>query len=395
MTFRLIAFLFFTCAVGAQSDALLEKGIFQVDTLSDSKFKEFMTDVTLNNQFILIGEQHGIKEVGTFTNAIFNLVHKDGFNTLCIETDALAAKKIQEIASSKAPIPAAKALSQKFPLSIPFYNNATDYELFTNVVANGGQIWGIDQTFMAQFRLNFDYLEQFTNSGPLKEKLVPLKQKAITAYEESMATKDFSKMFWRSYDEAIHKELLVLSTNPQEQEILHQLWKTKEIYGYNSSKQYYKNNNVRGQLMKANFNAYYKEALKQNEVPKAIFKLGATHATRGLSMTNIYDISNYVAELAAFENKKSLHFMVAGVTGTAMVGNPFAENPIAPFDNTKQLPKELQELLPLFNKKYTLIHLATLRESAYGKKYSEAMKTFIFNFDILVLVKNAEALEGF
>nr|WP_298998464.1 hypothetical protein [uncultured Allomuricauda sp.] len=98
-----------------------------------------------------------------------------------------------------------------------------------------------------------------------------------------------------------------------------------------------------------------------------IFKLGATHATRGLSMTNIYDISNFVSKLAVFNNRKSLHLMVAGVTGSAIVGNPFAANPIAPFDNTKQLPKELQELLPSFTKKYTLIHLAPLREYGYGK----------------------------
>ena len=377
----------------AQNDNLhLQEHILHINDLSEKAFTSFIEEQLSETQFILVGEQHGIKDVGEITNAIFNSAKPLGYTTLCIETDAVLAQKLKELALLDDPLPAAKALDNAFPFAIPFYNSKDDYALFKNVVSHGGDIWGIDQTFMAQFRLNFDHMVQSTQNNDLKEKLAPLKDRAMMAYKESIATKDFGKMFWLSYDEATHKELMDLSTDSKEKEILRQLWKTKEIYGYNSSKKYYKNNNVRGQLMKENFTRYYREALKHNALPKVIFKLGATHATRGLSMTNIYDVSNYVSELAVFNDKKSLHLMVGGITGEATVGNPFAENPIAPFDNTKQLPKELQELLPSFTKKYTFIHLAPLREYAYGKRYSEAMKTFIFNFDLLVLVKDATAL---
>lgn len=389
--------LFFIAPIflSAQNDLHLDENIHQFDALNEPGFTAFINEQIQETQFVFVGEQHGIKEVGELTHTLFRMLHPQGYNTLCIETDAVLAKKLKDIASLQEPLRTAERLSKRFPFAIPFYNTKDDYDLFKEVVDKGGDIWGIDQTFMAQFRLNFDHLIEVTDNTAFKEKLLPLREMATTAYTESIESKNFGKMYWLSYDEATHQELLRLSDQPEESEIVRQLWKTKEIYGYNNDKKYYLNNEVRGQLMKDNFNRYYKKALTKEETPKVLFKLGATHATRGLSMTNIYDISNYAAELAHFNDKKSLHFMVGGITGSAMVGNPFATDPIAPFDNTEQLPKELQELVPSLTKKYTLVDLQPLRAYAYGSRYSDTMKKFIFNFDVLVLVKDAEALTPF
>lgn len=395
MKLRFLSVLFFANFAIAQSDSLLKEHIFEVDALTEEQFVEFINEVRPNNQFILIGEQHGIKEVGSFTNAIFDLVHQDGFNILCIETDALVAKKIEEMASSKQPLESARAIYQEFPLAIPFYNNASDYDLFTNVVSKGGHLWGIDQTFMAQFRLSFDHLTRNTTNASLKSATKDLKDRAEQAFAQSFENKSFGDMFIYSYTDELHDDLMSTNPNPEETEILEQLKKTKEIYGYYYSKEYYKNNNVRGELMKSNFNAYYKEALKTNPTPKVVFKLGATHATRGLSMMQIYDVSNYVSELAAFNDMRSLHFMVAGISGEELQGNPFAENPVKKFDNINQLPEELQKMVTDYNKKYVIVHLESLREKSYGKRFSENLKKFIFNFDVLVLVNNAEALISF
>lgn len=395
MLLRLLPVFLSANLMVAQANTILKDHIIQVNTLDDPRFVAFIAQVSQGSQFILIGEQHGIKEVGIFTNAIFNLVHNHGFNTLCIETDVLAAKKINEIAASEAPLKFAKTLDQKFPLAIPFYNNASDYDLFVNVVSKGGDIWGIDQTFMAQFRLNFDHLSNHTTNSSLKKMTGELKNKAQLAFEEAFKNQSFGDMFIYKYSDALHDSLLATGPNPEETEILNQLKKTREIYGYYATKQYYQNNNVRGLLMKSNFNAYYKEALKSNPTPKVVFKLGATHATRGLSMTKIYDVSNYLSELAVFNAMRSLHFMVAGIAGNALEGNPFKENPVAKFDNTKQLPEELQELVVGLDEKYMVLHLEPLREKSYGDLFSENLKTFIFNFDVLVLVNNAEALVPF
>ena len=74
------------------------------------------------------------------------------------------------------------------------------------------------------------------------------------------------------------------------------------------------------------------------------------------------------------------------------MGNPFSQKRTAGFDNTKQLPKELQEMIPTLTEKYIFINLIPLREHSYGRKYSEDFKQFIFGYDVIVLVNNAQAL---
>ena len=395
MKYLFLPVLLFSNLLLAQTDSLLKEHIFEIDALTEKQFVDFIDMVSPNNQFILIGEQHGIKEVGAFTNVVYDLVYKDGFNTLCIETDGLVAQQIQKMASSQNPLQSAKQVHKEFPLAIPFYNNASDYNLFTNLNSKGGQLWGIDQTFMAQFRLTFDHLSKNTSNLILKQETTLLKDKAKIAFSQSLENKSFKDMFIHKYTDELHERLLATNPNEEEKAILYQLKKTREIYGYYGSQEYYLNNKVRGDLMKSNFNTYYREALKTNPTPKVIFKLGATHATRGLSMTQIYDVSNYLSELAVFNNMRSLHFMVAGIKGKALQGNPFTQTPIKDFDNTSQLPVELQKLVVDYTKKYIVIHLEPLRKKSYGKEFSESLKDSIFNFDVLVLVNNAEALVPF
>ncbi|MDY8136165.1 hypothetical protein [Aquimarina sp. 2201CG5-10] len=381
--------------LNAQDTISLSDYSFEVTALTDEKFISFNQKQLDNSQFIMIGEQHGIKEVGELTNAIYDISQPFGYKTLCIETDAIAAEKIEKMAASGNPIEQAKSIHKDFPFSIPFYNNEDDYTLFTNVTSKKGAIWGIDQTFMVQFRLNFDYIINTTSNTLLKNKLIVLKQEADLSYTQAIEKKDFTAPYIFKYNESLHRELLTLTTDPKELEILNQLWKTKEIYTYNHTKEYYKNNNTRGQLMKRNFMRYYNEANKAEAIPKVIFKLGANHAAKGLTRTNIYDISNMVSEIAATNNKNSVHYLVMGITGKAATGNPFIPHPVIPFDNTKKFPDEIKEVLPTITQKYYVLDLVSLRKHGYGKKFSQDFKNVIFGYDVLVLVSNCEPFKGF
>ncbi|WP_394748840.1 hypothetical protein [Spongiimicrobium salis] len=385
-----------TTLVKAQSKLHISEHLFQVDALNEEKYISFTKKQLKGSQFILIGEQHGIKEVGVFTNAMYRLAENYGYKTLCIETDALAAEKIMTLSDGVNTLDKARKLYGDFPFAIPFYGNEDDYELFKKVVQTQGNIWGIDQTFMVQFRMNFDHISKTTKSKKLKKKVLELKLKAERAFEQALATKDFNGNYIFQYDESTHTELLDLAENEQEKEVFRQFWKTKEIYAYNNlSKEYYKNNNVRGQLMKENFMRYYREAEKNTATPKVIFKLGANHAAKGLTRTNIYDIGNLANELAISRGNTSKHYMVVGLSGKATTGNPFTPDPVISFDNSKQLPKELQDMQATFTKKYIVLNVAALRPYAYGKRYSEDLKKLIFGYDVLVLVNNAEAVRSF
>ncbi|TSE11363.1 hypothetical protein [Aquimarina algiphila] len=378
----------------AQNQVDLAKYSFEIDDFTDQKFVTLTQKSLENSQFVFVGEQHGIKEAGTFTKFIYDIAQPFGYKTLCIETDALAAEKITAIASSKNPIDKARSLYKEFPFSIPFYSNQDDYDMFTNTIKKNGEIWGIDQTFMVQFGLNFDHMMKTTSNKPFKNKLIELKKKAKEAFTSAITNKDFNATYIFSYDENTHKELLALTTNKKEIEILNQLWKTKEIYAYNTiSKEYYKNNQTRGQLMKSNFMRYYKEAKKNENTPKVIFKLGANHAAKGLTRTHIYDIANMGSELAITNDMHSLHYIIMGIHGKTMTGNPFTPDPIMSFDNTKQFPEEIQNIIPSITKKYYILDLVPLRYGLYAK-LSKAFRKIIFGYDVIVLVNNAEAVKG-
>ncbi len=384
----------FVVLSNAQTEPDLNKYMFQVNDLTEEKFIVFTKELLNNSQFVFIGEQHGIKEVGEFTNQLFNLGQEFNYKALCIETDAVAARKISEAAKSGF-TKHLKPLHNKAPFSIPFYENEDDAVLFENVMAKGGSIWGIDQTFMTQFRMNFDHLIENTSNKKLKEKLNKLKNAAHEAYKVTVETKDFTAPYLFKYDEKTHKELLQLATKKAEKEIVEQLWNTKTIYGYNFSKQFYLNNNERGKLMKENFMKYYRKAEKKEDTPKVIFKLGGYHASKGLTRTNIYDIANMGSELAASNSMKSIHYLVMGISGTAAIGNPFAPQPTAPFNSVKTFPKEVQELVKDISEKYAILDLNPLKELGYGDTFSDDFKKWIFGYDVLILVKDAEPLKMF
>lgn len=393
--YTLLFLMSLNTTIQAQNGPDLADYSMNIDDLNDPEFVKLVKSKLTNSQFIFIGEQHGIKEAAVATNAFYNIGQEFGYNTLCIETDDLAAKQIEAMASSGKLMTQFKKLYSAFPFTIPFYNNEDDQTLFENVYGKKGAIWGIDQTFITQFRLNFALLVEKTSDKTFRKRLESLKTEADAAYDEAIRTKNYQAPYLFKYDEAIHKELLGLAKADSEKEVIRQLWNTKVIYEHNFAKRYYQNNNVRGELMKSNFMRYYRNAEKAGKTPKVVFKLGANHAAMGLTRTNIYDISSLGHELAISNDMRSVHVAVLGIKGEAATGNPFAPSPVATFDNLNQLPDEIKKALEASTKKYFVLDLEPLRAYGYGKRFSEDFKTTLFAYDLLILVNDAEAVKSF
>lgn len=194
------------------------------------------------------------------------------------------------------------------------------------------------------------------------------------------------------YSDKLHNKLLALIKTEDEKKIINDLKFTKEIYMYNFQKQFYKNNNERAKLMKHNFLNYYNEAKINEDTPKVLFKLGANHVGKGFNNTNVLDISNLVSELAVLNNKTSLHVYAMGVNGTKNLGNPFAPVSVVPFDNSKDLPEELTEIVINQKEKYLVIDATQLRLKV--NSLSNKMKDLVLKYDVLIYIKNCEALEN-
>ncbi|MEP0263702.1 hypothetical protein [Dokdonia sp.] len=381
-------------SIQAQNSEGIEKHSFSVSNLSDVAFKDFIQPQIQESQFIFFGEQHGIIEVGQATHVLYDMARPFGYHTLCIETDAIAAKTITSFFDTEDAVKTAQQLNIKYPFSIPFYANEEDFKMFENVLRSGGTLWGIDQTLMTQFRLNFDYMITHTKSEAFKSKLIPLKEKAMTAFEKTIAEKDFMAPYIFKYDTQTHQDLIAVATMAEEKEVLENFKNTKEIYEYNFRGQYYLNNEVRARLMKRNFMKYYKEAQKVEPTPKVLFKLGGNHAARGLTRTKVYDIANLGSELAITNGMESLHILCMGISGTQNVANPFEpEKAVQPIDASKTLPKEFIDLAITTAHKYQIINTKALRPEA--RTFSEEVRDIIFKYDVIILVKDAKALTSF
>ena len=380
--------------VFAQNLELIKKHSFSVPELSDAQFKDFIQPRIAESQFVFLGEQHGIIEVGQATSLLYTLAQPFGYNTLCIETDATAAKTIMSFFDTKDALATAKTIDAKYDFSIPFYNNEEDFSMFGNVLKSGGVLWGIDQSLMTQFRLNFEYLINHTKSTTLKQALIPLREKAIAAFEKTVREKDFMAPYIFSYDDETHSQLLGMASTSEEKEILRALKKTQEIYAYNFGGEYYLNNEVRARHMKQNFIRYYKAAQQKEETPKVIFKLGGNHAARGLTRTRVYDIANLGSELAMFNSMESLHLLVMGVSGIQNVANPFEPAKSKhPIDVSDILPKELIQQTLEGDHKYQVIDTKALRPKAHT--FSKEVRTLIFKYDVVILLKDAQPLSSF
>ncbi len=378
----------------AQEGPSLKNYSFTSSNLKEGNFKDLVIPKIEKSQFVFLGEHHGIVEVGKITNLLYQWANPYGYKTLCIETDDVAAQKILGFLNADDPIESAKIFENANPFSIPFYNNTEDYKMFMDVFSNGGTLWGIDQTFIGQFRLNFEHLISITKNKAFKKALIPLRDAAQNAFKTALETKNPMAPYIFQYNEEIHAQLMALAETKQEKEILGQLMKTKEIYGYFFEGKHYWNNEIRGRLMKSNFLRYYREAEKKSGTPKVVFKLGYNHAARGLTMTNIYDISNMCSELALTNGMESLHILAMGVSGKEFKANPFdPTSSVKPVDNSRYLPSEFIELASSTSDKYVIIKTQELRP--FSKDFSAAVKKFIFKFDVIILINDTTPLTGF
>ncbi|WP_298516701.1 hypothetical protein [uncultured Kordia sp.] len=376
-----------------QAQNLIENYSFGVNDLNSNQFAQFFSKKIKNTQFIMLGEQHGIQEVGEITNALYNLSKPEGYNALCIETSPFAANILElQFTSAKNPAEGLKKLYDAYPFAIPFYNNKNDIGLFKNVIENHGAIWGIDQSFMVEYRLVFDYLVNLNDNKALKNTVKPLLKEANLAFNKAVEKKDYQALFIFKYTDELHHKLMALTISDEEKKILTDLKLTKEIYLYNFQQQYYLNNNERAKLMKRNFLTYYDEAATAGKLPKVIFKLGANHVAKGFTPTNVLDISNMITELAAMNGKTSLHVYAVGINGAKNLGNPFAPTPVVPFDDSENIPEEVKNLIKNITANYIIIDAEKLKEKA--NRLSPKMKKLVLQYDVLMYVNACKPLEN-
>ncbi|MFN3556219.1 MAG: hypothetical protein ACK4VN_09680 [Bacteroidales bacterium] len=356
-----------------------------------------LVEALIGAQFVLIGEQHGIREVPDFSGALFREAQKAGFSYLCIETDPFMASRLEQLARNGKS--AFQTFNQAFPMSVPFYNWVEEFQFLEQSLAQltdgKPRLWGIDQVFMAAPRYLFSRLAELAHDEQSRHTAKEYLDRARQAFDEVIQTGDPGKLIMVALSPHDYQKLkMAFADNPQQEthRIISGIQKSQDIYMLWFQGKQYENNRNRSRWMKSKFMEYYREAVRSEEMPRVLLKFGSGHMSRGLSKFEQYDIGNMVSELAEINGSYSLHINVVGLRGMAAQ----AFGPPQAFDRTASMPAVLLKALEgkTDGDNWILLDMRPLR-SRVNPALLHPIRDMVFGFDFYVFVPRATPVNSF
>lgn len=290
---------------------LMRQHSYRID-LRDGKLAgpgaDFLLQRAAKSQFVIFGEEHGVREFPKFLTALFRALHQqDGFNHLAIESDPVSAH-VASIAPLRGNADALATYARKYPNAFTF---PTDQEL--RMIADIGKIstgrtdavWGLDQSFGVLHAL--DRIRSLPGFRPT-EAFSALHSEAVKS--DSTRLTDDSTHFMENVKPGDLEHLrdeLQPAPGSETAFILDNLISSAQIYGYYRAAQYYDNGYVREEQMKQLFLRQYRLARSAGEnEPKVIAKLGHWHTFRGVGPSHLQTLGDFLTEFATANGNDSI-----------------------------------------------------------------------------------------
>ena len=142
-----------------QSDSLLNHSIdqnkypFKFEETFEGLGWEKIVEASKKHKYFLIGEDHGFAEIPIFCQALAKNVKFDLFVT---EIDSIAASVAEKVAHSTE---GEKSVFHKNHLSsLSFFSAKEEFDLLVDLVAQGADVWGLDQVSLFSSGIAFDEL---------------------------------------------------------------------------------------------------------------------------------------------------------------------------------------------------------------------------------------------
>lgn len=364
---------------------------------------DFLQEVAAANQFILIGENHGLAELPQFTAALYHHIAPAGYQYFATETGPFTAALLQEMGPRTTFLADLRDTLTKYPWSIPFYTMREESEMLESII--GGRIsdvpviWGLDQEFIGVPRLLLPALVEHAADGEGKEVLTTYAERAMAGFRKTMEEKNPSHiLFYNATPEDFTKLRAALNDNPDAQRLLDELEESWEVYRKYFIREGYASNRQRAEMMKRHFLEYYLEAKKAEAHPKVLFKFGSNHMYRGANGLNVFDIGNFVSEMASQENTGSFHLYVVGKRGTQNAYTPFGveADKQKPYDAKNYLDQiDLTPILDLSpDDHWSLFDLRPIRHLLFNKAIKDldpALEKVIWSYDAYLVIPEVHA----
>ena len=263
----------------------------------------FLEAATSDSQFVLLGEDHYLHDTPIFAGALLSMLHdRHGFRHLVVEQDRVA---IEEALAPGNRGNAARigALASRYPNLFEF---SSDQDLQLLALAgrlNAGPqaICGIEQA-LGPVRY-FDELAVSAPSAAVRTDIDALRALALKLDADLVYSVNFL------IEPGMTERLVKLradfgaAAGSRQDELLLGLVRSSEIFGYFRRAQAGEfvgllNNTVRESWFKRLFMDCYRQAAKQERLPKAMFKFGSNHMYRGKNPTQAFPIGNFAHEFA-------------------------------------------------------------------------------------------------
>lgn len=281
-------------------------------------------------QFCLIGEEHGFAENSLGAAAL--LARLEGYRYFAAEVGKLTATRLVNAARQRPVHDVLADFNRRYPFSLPFFNWREEGTLLATALAKPRgqmpQVWGLDQEFFFSPVYHFERLRELAPNEPARAVVREYAERTQHELARATASHNPSAAFIRTATPADFDRLDAAfgRQNAEARDILRALRESAEIYQKNARGEIYANNLQRSQLLKRNFMAYYRAALRTDRQPRVFFKFGAAHVMRGRNYVNVYDLGNLVSELAASQGTTSFHLLVLAAGGAHNKYLPFVGN---------------------------------------------------------------------
>ena len=335
------------------------------------------------SQFLILGEEHFSARVSAFTNAIVPTLATNNFNYFAAEIGPNSAEKITELIKKEGSL--FKFNTKIYRLTgevpIPFFDGKEDESFLKSFIENGFEIWGLDQEYLTAPTFLIDELY---NLSKQKERLKPhytaAKSFIIKEIQKSRENRKYKAFNSLLNSKEIKQFFNRLATsNPKTQKIISDLKKSWEVYKLREDKDLYASLYKRLDIMHSNFISYYSNALKTEKFPKVVIKIGGVHASKGRSHNNIYDIGNFIMELANYNNQKFTNILIFPSSYINKDGK---------ISSNIEKEDELifKTILEESKGKWVLIDLKNIEKASWKYKIeSVSLKQYMYRFDYMIL----------
>lgn len=292
--------------------------------------RDFLLREAERASFFLIGEEHGFAENPLIAKAL--LQELSAYRHFAAEIGPITAARLEAEAHRHSVSEVLAGFNRRYPFSLPFFNWLEEGSLLATALdpkrTAGARLWGLDQEFFFSPVYHFVRLQELAPDARARAAAQEFVEGTRGELDRAAQSHDPGGAFVATAKPADFDRLdtAFRSASPEARRILRALRESAAIYQKNLRGEVYANNAERAQLLKRNFMAALQAARATDPAPKMFFKFGAGHVMRGRSYTNVFDLGNFVAEVAASQGRSSFHVLVMATGGTYNKYLPFVGN---------------------------------------------------------------------